>query len=96
MIPRWSEDIVTLLSIGTLEITQSKPIDKAIIEQSGPFQLLSGRLYHQGLDGVLRLCIEPSETALYLCEAHKNIGCAHHGKQRTYQNLMRLGVYCQI
>ena len=68
-------------------------IDQKTIQQSSPFQLLSGRLYHKGVDGILRLCIEPSNIPMYLTEAHQNIGSAHHGNTRTHQNLLRLGVY---
>ena len=36
------------------------------------FKLLVGRLYHKGNDGILRLCIEPSEQNYFLRQAHQS------------------------
>ena len=32
-----------------------------IIEDSAPYQLISGQLYKMGVDGVMRICRDPNE-----------------------------------
>ena len=59
----------------------------------GKFKLIAGRLYHEGNDKILRLCIEPSEQGYYLEQAHKSALGIHSAGQQTAQALMRLGIY---
>lgn len=84
--------MISLLSIGQLRNDEDEIVDQSLIEKSSHYQLLSGRLYKQGNEGVLRLCIESSEISTYLQLAHIDIGM-HYGKSGTYRNLMHLGVY---
>ena len=61
MVPRWSEQWIPLLSIAQIEIPRSIPEHKDRIFLGGKFKLLARRLYHEGNDKILQLCIEPLE-----------------------------------
>ena len=45
--------------------------------------MLSGRMYHLGRDGILRLCIEPQEKEHYLVAAHIAVGGIHMAADHT-------------
>ena len=55
-------------------------------------KLLAGRLYQEGDDGVLRLCLEPS-VMNFLQQAHQSSIAIHLAGQQTTQALLILGVY---
>ncbi|MCO5574477.1 hypothetical protein L7F22_028262 [Adiantum nelumboides] len=57
--------------------------------------MLAGKLYKQGIDQILRLCIETHEQDLYLNQSHVQTTGIHNGHAQTYQRLMRMGVYWQ-
>ena len=57
--PRWAQTIVTFLSMGTISSNKSDTMN--IIEDSAPYQLILGQLYRMGVDGVMRLCLDPDE-----------------------------------
>ena len=77
MIPRWSEDIIPLLTIGQMDILVPLREKQTLIQKKAPFVMLVERMYHTGQDGILRLCIEPKEKAHYLKYAHETIGGIH-------------------
>ena len=56
MVPRWSEDIVQILTLGLVHDESDKTLAKSKVMQARNFQMISGRLYHLGEDHVLRLC----------------------------------------
>ena len=59
-VPRWARTIVTFLSMGSISSNKSDTMD--IIEDSAPYQhLIFGRLYRMGVDGVMRICLDPNE-----------------------------------
>ncbi|MCO5555292.1 hypothetical protein L7F22_008837 [Adiantum nelumboides] len=89
MVPRWSEEVIPLLTIGSLYLTKQP----SIIGTSRSLVMLAGRLYKQGSDQILRLCIEAQEQDLYLNQSHVQIMGIHNGHAQTYQRLMRIGVY---
>ncbi|MCO5558107.1 hypothetical protein L7F22_011684 [Adiantum nelumboides] len=89
MVPRWSEEVIPLLTIGSLYLTKQP----SIIGASRSLVMLAGRLYKQGSDQILRLCIETHEHDLYLNQSHVQITGIHNGHAQTYQRLMRIGVY---
>ena len=93
MVPRWSEQWIPLLSIAQIEIPKTIPEHKERIFLGGKFKLLVGRLYHEGNDKILRLCIEPLEKEYFLNQAHQSTIGIHLAGQQTAQALMRLGVY---
>ena len=72
MIPQWSQNIVTLLSIGAIH---EQPI--RTIEQSRLYTLLAGRLYKARSNCLLNLCIEPKERDAHLNHAHVALGGIH-------------------
>ncbi|MCO5558197.1 hypothetical protein L7F22_011776 [Adiantum nelumboides] len=89
MVPRWSEKVIPLLTIGSLYLTKQP----SIIEASRSLVMLSGRLYKQGTDQIFRLCIEVHEQDLYINQSHVQTTGIHNGHAQTYQRLMRMGVY---
>ena len=60
MVPRWSEKVIPFLTIGKIKLDDEIRITKSLLEQSSPYQLISGRLYRKDKDGILCLCIQPS------------------------------------
>ena len=53
MVPKWSKDIVPMLTIGSLRLNDSMETNLTLIEQSTQFSMIAGRLYKQGQDNVL-------------------------------------------
>ncbi|MCO5552095.1 hypothetical protein L7F22_005605 [Adiantum nelumboides] len=87
MVPRWSEEVIPLLTIGSLYLTKQP----SIIGVSRSLVMLAERLYKQGSDQILRLCIEVHEQDLYLSQSHVQTTGIHNGHAQTYQRLMRMG-----
>ena len=59
----------------------------------GNLKLIAGCLYHEGKDGILRLCIDPSKQAFYLTQAYQSFPRIHFVGRKTAQVLLRLGVF---
>ena len=88
MIPRWSEEIVSLLTIGQMDIPVPLKEKQAMVQKAAPFVMLAGRLYHRGMDGIMRLCIELGEKKYYLRLAHETIGGIHMAGNQTLKILL--------
>ena len=58
------------LTLGKLQLSNSVEGNLVYIEQTQDFVMLASRLYKQGSDGVLRMCIEHME-------ANRSLQCAH-------------------
>ncbi|MCO5549244.1 hypothetical protein L7F22_002711 [Adiantum nelumboides] len=93
MIPRWSESIVSLMTIAQVDSQIPLPLTPGLIGQSAMYQLLVGRLYKRNQDGILLLCINPEEKEQYLTQAHTTIVGIHYAEDQTMQRILRLGVY---
>ncbi|MCO5572921.1 hypothetical protein L7F22_037746 [Adiantum nelumboides] len=93
MIPRWSDSIVSLLTIAQVDSQTPLPLTPGLIGQSAMYQLLAGRLYKKNQDGILLLCINPEEKEQYLTQAHTTIIGIHYAEDQTMQRILRLGVY---
>ena len=93
MIPKWSEPMIPLLTYGTTSPEKSIENTAQLITQSSSYQLISGRLYKRGNEGILRLCIEPHEQDSYLQEAHVGLCGWHFSQPQTTQRLNRMGVF---
>ncbi|RYA43692.1 hypothetical protein [Enterobacter cloacae complex sp. GF14B] len=93
MIPRWSENIVSLMTIMQVDSQIPLPITIDLIEQSTMYQLLARRLYKRNRDGILLLCINPEEKEQYLSQAHITIVGLHFAEDQTMQRILRLGVF---
>ena len=50
-------------------------------------------MYNRGIDGVLRLCIEPRETPHYLTSAHITIEGLHMAGDQTLRRVLWAGVW---
>ena len=53
MVPQWRKDIVPMLTIGSLRLSDSMDTNLTLIEQSRQFSMIVGRLYKRGHDNVL-------------------------------------------
>ena len=77
MVPKWSKDIVPVLTIGNLQLSTSKEASVSYIEQSQHYAMVAGRLYQkEDGDPLMRLCIDKEATVLYLecaCVAISNM-----------------------
>ena len=93
MVPRWSEDLIPLLTIGQLNIPKPLQERQIMVQKSSPFVMLAGQMYNKGQDGVLRLCIEPEEKPYYLKMAHETIGGIHMAGNQTLKRLLWVGVW---
>lgn len=91
MVPRWSSSFVSILSIG-LHGVQSPRI-KQLIQDSASFVLLAGCLYKYGKDGILCLCIEPSDKSYYLAMAHMALRQIHMSENQTLKRIEWLDVW---
>ena len=81
MVPEWSEQWIPLLTLAQIDIPRSMPDLTNQVFLGGKFKLLAGRLYHEGNDKILRLCIEPSEHNYYLKKAHNSALGIHSAGQ---------------
>ena len=89
MVPKWSENIVSLLAIGNI---QDQPPCQA--EQTRLYALLvSRRLYKSQKDKVLSLCIEHKDWYYYLQYAHIVVGNIHFSTKQTMRRLKHVAIY---
>ena len=62
-----------------------------MIQETATLKMLARRLYKEGQDGVLRLCIEPFEKAHYLETAHVAVGNIHMAGNQTLKQILWAG-----
>ena len=67
--------------------------NKHLIEQSCKYFMLARRLYRNGKDGILRLCIERNESDVYVEQAHIALGNIHISPNETIRRIECMGVY---
>lgn len=60
--PKWSEHIISLLSIDYLAIPQDFQNLDTTLNSIERYTLITDRLYCLGEDNVLRMCIEPDDV----------------------------------
>ena len=83
-IPPWSRRIAEFLSTAQLEISLNiLPLQAKFLEDCSHFHLVSGRLYHLGDEGVLRLVPNPEIYMHIVMEAHVGSVGQHLSKQGT-------------
>ena len=82
-----------VLTLGKLQLTPSIETNLAYVEQSRNFIMLAGRLYKQGKDQILHLCIEKKESWPYLDRAHVAIGNIHFAPKQTLRRIKRMGIF---
>ena len=88
MVPNWSKNIVSLLTIGNIH---NQPPQK--VEETRLYSMLAGRLYKYKQDNVLSLCIEPKDQYLYIQYAHIVVGNVHFSKKQRLREIKYFGVY---
>ena len=94
MVPKWSKDIVPMLTVGNLQLSTSKETSLSYIEQSQHHAMVAGRLYQkEDGDPIMRLCIDTEVTVPYLECAHVAIGNMHLPPKQTLKRIQRMGVY---
>jgi hypothetical protein len=57
------------------------------------FAIISGRLYHRGIDGILRRCVDYSEVSTILEACHNNACGGHFLGCLTRQKILRAGYF---
>ena len=82
-----------IFTVGTLRPTSSWERNLALIELTRYYSMIVGRLYKQGKDGVLNMCIEKEDSISYLEQAHVAIGNIHMTPEQTVRRIERMGVY---
>ena len=82
--PKWSEPILDILTTGQVQLQNNNTIWR-------PYKLISGRLYKQGFDGVLRLIPNPDHYDDILRYAHVGIGNIHVSATTCVQRFTRDG-----
>lgn len=85
--PRWAEPILDILSYGVSWEGQDKEETVARLEQAENYSLVSGRLYRQGSDQVLRLCPEPEEYTEIMADSHEGLCGIHASTEQTISTL---------
>ena len=71
LVPKWSEQVIHLLTTGSLTHTGDTIQEKNVfLEACGRFQLLSRSLYYLGHDKVLRLVVCPNDYPNIMRDAH--------------------------
>ena len=93
MIPKWSEKMIPLLTIGQIDFPLPIQEKYSLIQKAASFVMLAGRMYHLGRDGILRLCIEDQEKEHYLVAAHIAVGGIHMAADHTIRRLLWAGVW---
>ena len=63
----------------------------ACLEESEFYTLISGRLYRQGADQILRLCLDPEQFVETMDEAHVSLDGLHASEQQTTQRILLNG-----
>ena len=87
MIPKWSKDVVPMLTMGTLQLSPSKDVNLALVEHSQHYSMIAGRLYKGGKDLILQLCIDKEEAATYMEYAHIAVGNLHLSPAQTVRRI---------
>ena len=88
MVPKWSEKIVSLMSLGNF-----KQVSAIYVENSNPYSLLAGRLYKKMDNKVLNLYIEPEEIYLYFHQAYIATRGLIFSRDETLWRLKHFGVF---
>ena len=96
MVPQWSKDLVPFLTIGKLHLSNSFEGNLFHIEQTRDFVMLADRPYKRGSDGVLRMCIEPTEANRYLQCAHVAMGNIYFAPDQTVKQIERWSCFGQL
>ena len=97
MVPKWSEQWIPLLTIGFSEIPRSIETIEIMLRTAKDYKLVLGRLYKEGQDGVLCLCIEPSDYPHYISQAHQNhprYTCQDNKWPKVFLDLAFIGLLC--
>ena len=83
MVPQSSKDLVPFLTIGKLHLLNSLEGNLFHIKKTRDFVMLAGRLYKRESNGVLRICMEPTEANKYMQYAHVAMGNIHFALDQT-------------
>ena len=71
MVPKWSEQVIHLLTTGSLTDTGNYLQEKTeFLEACGRFQLFSGWLYYLGQDNIMRLVVCLDDYHSIMSDAH--------------------------
>ena len=94
MVPKWSKDLVPLMTFGRIDIPLPPLQEKrALIQVSTSLTVIARIMYNLDQDNILRLCIETMEKPHYLQQAHVAIGGIHMAGSQTLKRVLWLGVW---
>ena len=91
--PWWSEPILEVLSSHAPWARSDSNMIVAQLEESSQYILVSGRLYRQGINQVLRLCLNSKEYPDAIDEAHVSHGGIHASETQTVQRILLNGFW---
>ena len=90
--PQWSKAIISFLTTASLNDLDKDMGDKVeFLNYCSRFQLLSGRLYHLGQDGILRLVPNHEECSPIMIETHISFTGQHLSRQVTIRKVLCSG-----
>ena len=81
--PRWAEPILEVLSVTAEWAPKDAQTTLNQLRESDRYTIISGRLYRQGSNNVLILCVEPEDHREIIEDAHISLGGIHEAKQKT-------------
>ena len=95
MVSQWSKNLVPFFTLGKLHLSKWLEGNLLHIKLMMNFVMLVRRLYKQGTDGVLRVCIESTDAERYLEFAHVAMGNIYFAPDQTLKCIERIGVCWQ-
>ena len=74
MVPKWSKDIMFMLTKGTLCLSRLVDANLSFIKKSQHYYMIHDRLYQGGQNLILRPCIDNNKEITYMKCTHVAIG----------------------
>jgi hypothetical protein len=86
-------DIIHYLDKGIFPEAYSEKQKQRLVYRAEPYTLISGLLYKQGKDGILRRCINPSEIPSILKDCHGDCCGGHFSGFVTAHKALQFGYW---
>ena len=91
--PRWAEPILEVLSVTAEWAPKDAQTTLNQLRESDRYTIISGQLYRQGSDNVLKLCVEPEDHREIMEDAHISLGGIHEAEWKTTQRILLNGYW---
>ncbi|KAL3698611.1 hypothetical protein R1sor_012687 [Riccia sorocarpa] len=89
----WQTPMRYLLTKGSLPEDTPYHIKKKMAQKSAQYTLIEGELYKQGIDQVLRRCVNEEDVPRILEEAHEGPSGGHGAGESTAQKILHIGLW---